>query len=196
MGVAPQDAVLRTKKLVGKLMVIELPLPQLLAGRLVAVVNENVADVPVVLAMRLAQAIIMLAAVTWPLAAGIPPEVPQFCASCGVLTDMPTTLVGVAVPIVKPHRVIATFDDAATAADAAMVNDTPPGVLTVAVRNPGEVVKIVGATESIRKLVGKPMVTLSPVLRALCKEKDTATFLFVADAMRSEAAIVITTLET
>ena len=50
-------------------MVIELPPLQLLAGRPVAVVNKNVAEVPEVLAMRLAQSMVMLAAVTWPCAA-------------------------------------------------------------------------------------------------------------------------------
>lgn len=79
-GVEPQDPVFATKKLLGKYKVTELPLPQVLAGRLFDVVNENVALVDAVFAMRLAQSIVMLTPVTLP-AAGILPVMPQFLAS-------------------------------------------------------------------------------------------------------------------
>jgi len=53
-----------------------------------------------------------------------------------------------------------------------------------------------GAAASLKKPLGNIMVTLSPVLRALCKENETITFRFVVDAMRSAVAMVITTLDT
>lgn len=181
-------------------MIIVLPMPQPFAGSAVAVVKENAADVAAVLAMRLLQAILMLTAVTWPIAAVIPAEAPQFWASWGVLTLMPMTLPEVALPSVRPHKVTATFEFTATLADAVrvndVVNDVLAGMLEVAVRKPAEVLTTPGAEASIKKFNGYVMVTLSPLLRALCKENDTTTFRFVLDAIRSAIAMSIFTLDT
>lgn len=96
--------------------------------------KENVAVVAGMRATRLAQAILMLTAVTVPIAAGIAPEAPQFWASWGVLTLTPTTLPGLALPIVRPHKVTATFEFTATLPDADRVNIFEvDGMLEVAV---------------------------------------------------------------
>jgi len=68
------------KNELGVVITMVLPLPQPFATSAVAVVKENTAEVAAVLAMRLAQATLMLTAVTTP-CPGIAPEAPQFWAS-------------------------------------------------------------------------------------------------------------------
>jgi len=65
------------KNELGVVITMVLPLPQPFATSAVAVVKLNTAEVAAVLAMRLAQAILMLTAVTVPLPV-IAPESPQF----------------------------------------------------------------------------------------------------------------------
>jgi len=80
MPVAAALAAAAVKNVEGVEITMVLPLPQPFATSAVAVVKENTAEVAAVLAMRLAQAILMLTAVTVPLpfAGEIAPEAPQF----------------------------------------------------------------------------------------------------------------------